>query len=283
MHPIDDPRIRPLRPRLLPRYWQGMIAGMAFCFVCGCVAGQRMSDNHPASRSTSGTISGAEGASLNTTSNGAALAAASAVAADLPPSDSPPVEAVTTKLIETCDAIAISHGGCGDLDKPVWSRFESVTGEVTKLDTASIQPGPNGGAFAIVYTYLPGTPFDARRVSQIYFSCHGQYVDTALSGIGIDAPPRSVIGTIATVACAKALPMAQALEEKGRQEDREAEMHPRPEDYCQGFTAESCAQIQAGVEAHDAPTYCGPGFGLPEKGLSPEQIRICFARPHGHN
>ena len=55
-------------------------------------------------------------------------------------------------------------------------------------------------------------------------------------------------------------------------------VHPRPEDYCQGFSANACARIQAGVNARAPPPYCKPGFGLVGSGLDDEQLRICYAR-----
>lgn len=46
--------------------------------------------------------------------------------------------------------------------------------------------------------------------------------------------------------------------------------------YCQGFTPDACARIEATVEARSLPPYCKPGFGLSGSGLSPEQLRICY-------
>lgn len=58
-----------------------------------------------------------------------------------------------SKLINHCDPIAQSHSGCANLDKPVRRRFESDTGEITKLDTAPVKPATQGGAIAAIYTY----------------------------------------------------------------------------------------------------------------------------------
>jgi hypothetical protein len=106
-----------------------------------------------------------------------------------------------TKLIDHCDPIAVSHGGCGNLDKPVWRRFESATGEITKVDMTSIQPTTGGGALVTVYTFSPGSNFDINRLRQLNFTCRGQFVDIANMSYLQDAPPRSVAGRIASVIC----------------------------------------------------------------------------------
>jgi len=172
--------------------------------------------------------------------------------------------------------------GCGDFAKPVWKRFESTTGEITKLDTASVQPTQGGGAIAAIYTYSPGNPYDPRRLRQIVLTCRGQFADMESPTEVEDAPPRSVIGLVAAVACALAEPKRQAMKQRQRQEEAVAEergRHPRPEDYCQGFTSDACGRIQAGVDAPIKPPYCKPGSGLVGSGLTDEQLRICYARP----
>ena len=50
---------------------------------------------------------------------------------------------------------------------------------------------------------------------------------------------------------------------------------PSPSDYCKGFSASECVEIQRTVNAPSEPAYCAPGFGLPERGLNPVQLRSC--------
>jgi hypothetical protein len=191
--------------------------------------------------------------------------------------DSLPADSLTT-LIPHCS----TPNGCDDLDKPVWQRFESDTGEITKLDTASIQPAQGAGAIAFIYTYSPGSLYDPRRLRQVLFTCRGQFAD--LGGFPSDpqdAPPRSVIGMVAATACGLAEPKRRVILAKQKQLDAIADdraIHPRPEDYCQGFSPDSCARIQAGVDAPTKPSFCKPGFGLVGSGLTNEQLRICYAR-----
>lgn len=186
-----------------------------------------------------------------------------------------------SKLIDHCDAIALSHGGCGNLDKPVWKRFVSDTGEITKLDTASVEPAQRGGAIASIYTFSPGSNLDISRLRMLHFTCRGQYEDFESIGYMQDAPPRSVIGAVAATACALAEPKRRAVAQRQRQLDAIAEdhaVHPRPQDYCQGFTADSCRRIQAGVDASVKPAFCRDGFAIGVSGLDAEQLRICYAR-----
>ena len=51
---------------------------------------------------------------------------------------------------------------------------------------------------------------------------------------------------------------------------------PSPSDYCQGFSASECVEIQRAVNAPSEPAYCAPGFALPERGLNPVQLRSCY-------
>jgi hypothetical protein len=172
--------------------------------------------------------------------------------------------------------------GCGDFAKRVWKRFESETGEVTKLDTLSIRPLGGGIVMATIYSFTPGSSFDPRRLRTLQFTCKGQYRDPEYSSNFLDAPPRSLIGMIADTACRVAEPMRLVMLQQERQRDsiaHERAMHPRPEDYCVGFSVESCKIIQRGVDARIDPSYCKDGYGLPGSGLSDEQIRICSARP----
>ena len=204
--------------------------------------------------------------------------------ASTPPQDrvvdaAPAPRDALTALLDSCDA---PPGKCGDLVDPVWQKFESETGEVVKLDTASIQPVTTTGTIATIYSYSPGAPFDPTHLRQLMFTCRGQFAE--MGGLGdplIDAPPRSVIGTVAATACRLAEPIRRKLLEKRAQLDEEAHdraIHPRSEDYCRGFSSESCATIKAGVEDVSKPSFCRPGFALAGSGLTEEELRICYAR-----
>jgi hypothetical protein len=188
-----------------------------------------------------------------------------------------------SKLIENCGAIAASHGMCDDdIYKPVWRRFESSIGEVVKVDTRRIEPMSGGGAIAWTYRYVPGTHFDATRLIRYYFTCSGQFRPLERQGVLMDAPPRSLFGEIAANVCfAAEIPRRAIAAQNARVEaiQRDRALHPRPSDYCEGFSADACERIKAGVEARMAPPYCRPGFASPERGLDHEQLRTCWARP----
>lgn len=97
--------------------------------------------------------------------------------------------------------------------------------------------------------------FDCERplVISHHFGVRPQYV-----------PPRSVFGEIRRIAC----------------RDLWAADRPKPEDYCDSFSTDACDRIKGVVEAYALsqvrPTYCKPGFGLVDSGLTPEQMRICY-------
>lgn len=186
-----------------------------------------------------------------------------------------------SKLIDKCDATVIRNGACGDLDKPVWKRFEDTTGEVTKVNMRSIQPMQNGGVIVTTYTFAPRAMLDLRRLRRLLFTCRGQYADMASMNVVIDAPPRSVAGLIAATVCPigdQKRSVIRANNARVEAEEHARAVNPRPSDYCQGFDAGACTRIQAGVNAKAKPAYCKDGFGIVGSGLNDEQLRICYAR-----
>lgn len=187
-----------------------------------------------------------------------------------------------TKLLEKCDPITASHGLCNhDIYKPVWRRFDNSVGEIFKVDVKSIVPASRGGATATVYVTSPGAPFDTSRLRGYYFNCRGQYNDIR-SGVTMeDAPPRSMIGVIATYVCSDAQPRRRVIAIRNAHieaEQHESVVHPRPSDYCKGFSADACQRIEAGVEAETSPDYCGPGPANIGGDPDPEQRRTCDVR-----
>lgn len=108
-----------------------------------------------------------------------------------------------TPLLKECGAIPASHGACdSDIYKPVWRKIIADNGEITKVDMASTQPFA-GGARATIYTYTAGTRFDPSQMSTLHFDCRGKY-EVEGHGGSEDAPPRSVVGRVATIVCSKA-------------------------------------------------------------------------------
>lgn len=107
-----------------------------------------------------------------------------------------------SRLQPICGPIAASHQACGsDIFKPVWRRFESDTGELTFLDTNFIEPTGGEGGTIRIYVTPPGAVFDERRLAVIYITCRGQYSPIGDLASLSDAPPRSIMGLIATASC----------------------------------------------------------------------------------
>jgi len=95
-------------------------------------------------------------------------------------------------------------GPCNDdLFKKVWATIEADNGELTKVDTNSFQHGEGGVTAVRIYTNLPGAIYDGTREKYLMFDCAGHYGDLA-GPVQYDAPPGSVAGKIAALACAKA-------------------------------------------------------------------------------
>jgi len=122
-----------------------------------------------------------------------------------------------TKLLDRCDEIAASHHVCGsDIYKPVWRRFESATGEIAKVDMASLEPAARSGVIAHVYVTPPGVVFDMRRLRQFFFDCRGQYADMEHTTEMMDAPPRAMVGMIADAVCRASEPARKARDARHR-------------------------------------------------------------------
>ena len=95
----------------------------------------------------------------------------------------------------------------------LWKAVEGTTGALAKIDLNSIRHGIRGNAMAVVAQFPSGAT-GPQTMSQILFDCHGQYADI-LDGFRINypAPPRSVMGVIAGIACAGAKDtLVQSLE-----------------------------------------------------------------------
>lgn len=111
--------------------------------------------------------------------------------------------AALAPLLAHCDPIAASHGACdSDIYKAVWQRFDSDTGQIFRADIASITPTGQRQGWLYVYSYAPGENFDPSKMTRIYLNCHGSYSDMDRAPFRMmSAPPRSVIGKIASIAC----------------------------------------------------------------------------------
>lgn len=158
-----------------------------------------------------------------------------------------------------------------DYFQKVWMRFEADNGEVTKLDTKSIVRSTSGIVDAAIYTFVPGSMFQASRVRLLAFTCQGEYQDLSagISSPWLDAPPNSVIGNVAAVACSSAMVPARPNDNRGPSGP------PNPADYCNGFTPDECDRITSAGKSDDEPAYCTDGFAREGSGLSNEQIQSC--------
>jgi hypothetical protein len=108
--------------------------------------------------------------------------------------------------------------------------------------------------------------------SLVTFDCHGHYQDTRFGSPVLIAPPRSVIGQMANIACAVPIPKEPENASKSQRDLSPADLA----EYCKGLSPEACNRIKALAEAKTPPpTFCKPGFGVVGSGLTLEQIRVC--------
>jgi len=102
----------------------------------------------------------------------------------------------------------------------------------------------------------------------------------------LDAPPRSIAGEIATIVCTNQDVKNPEKSCAGSSSDAcgpitkaVSKSAPNPAEYGVGFSSDACERIKKVVETNLPPAFCKPGFGLASSGLTPEQLRICYAMP----
>jgi hypothetical protein len=152
-----------------------------------------------------------------------------------------------------------------------WRPLEADNGAIYKLDMNSIKPG-NGGAAQITVYADEGRPTDiALNLKFLLFDCNGRFLDmNAPMSQSAYAPPKSVAGQIGAIACEKAHAMTAAVDTESMR------IGLLPENYCKGFSAEACSRMKLVIDTKERPSFCKPGFGLVESGLTDEQRRICY-------
>ena len=163
--------------------------------------------------------------------------------------------------------------------KANWKRIEADNGAAYAVDLNSIAHRNNGTAEMQVCIVdnntcpiMPGT----WNPTIFEFDCHGHYADVQNGGGLQMAPPRSVVGQMAALACVGAKDTRFADDSENAKTVR----RPLPTDYCAGFAPDACDRIKNVVEAYTPseapPPYCKPGFALVGSGLTSEQLRICY-------
>jgi hypothetical protein len=83
-----------------------------------------------------------------------------------------------------------------------WKTVEADNGAWFAIDMNSITPWSTGGAYAIICA-ADGNTCPLLNMSRVLFDCRGHYSDIDHGGT-MPAPPRSVIGALAAIACGSA-------------------------------------------------------------------------------
>jgi hypothetical protein len=150
-----------------------------------------------------------------------------------------------------------------------------VSGLIYAIDMNSVSQNINGTAVAVT-CIVDNDTCPPWNMSRFHFDCRGHYKDLDRHGPVMIAPPRSVAGQMAALACAGAKDTRLADDSENARTVR----RPLSTDYCVDFTSDACERIKKVVEAYKPsqppPSYCKPGFALVGSGLTDEQLRICY-------
>ena len=127
---------------------------------------------------------------------------------------SKPYSNLTPEQMASCDEAAFRH-----LSKN-WQNVVAANGQIYEvaLDTIyrdlppDVDPAAVLRAAEVVVYASEGEPFNAGNVLHFYFDCHGHFqtFQRVWSPVAY-APPLSVVGKIASVACDKSMPQVNAM------------------------------------------------------------------------
>lgn len=150
-----------------------------------------------------------------------------------------------------------------------WRRIEADNGAAFAIEMNSIAHYNNGTADAAICVLDNG--MCARwNMGRFHFDCQGHYMDLDNMPAGAQpAPPRSVIGRMAALACAGA-------KDSRLREGSGTQPTPSAAEYCAGFSSDACDRIKAVVDSKTSPAFCQPGFALVGSALTVEQLRMCY-------
>jgi hypothetical protein len=153
--------------------------------------------------------------------------------------------------------------------KSNWKRLEADNGAAFAIDLASISHNTNGSAIAVT-CIVDNDACPPPNMSRFLFDCHGHYTDIDRGGSATIAPPRSVVGQMAALAC------VGARDTRFADDSNHADLSgTTPAEYCQGFSPDACVRIKAMVNGQAPLPSCKAGYGLVGSGYTPEQIRAC--------
>lgn len=151
-----------------------------------------------------------------------------------------------------------------------WRRIEADNGAVYAIDLNSVSHNTDGSAL-VVACVVDNNLCIPPNMTRLFFDCRGHYrdLDRGPSAMLI-APPRSIVGRIAPLACAGARD-TRFVDDS----DRPDLSGTTPAQYCQGFPPDSCARITGMIKGQIPAPACKLGYGLVGSGYTPEQQRAC--------
>lgn len=84
-----------------------------------------------------------------------------------------------------------------------WIKIKADNGAWGAIDSNSIEAWSTGGAYAIICISDDGGPCTFLQMTRVIFDCQGHFTAMDEGGIVLPAPPQSLGGALATIACAR--------------------------------------------------------------------------------
>jgi hypothetical protein len=81
-----------------------------------------------------------------------------------------------------------------------WQRIEADNGAASAIELNSVASWSTGEVYAIICA-LDGDVCPLSGMRRVLFDCRGHYTPIDFGGVSLQAPPRSVIGRLADIAC----------------------------------------------------------------------------------
>jgi hypothetical protein len=105
-----------------------------------------------------------------------------------------------TSLFALALVVAVPSNAQNSSYRPNWKWIKADNGAQVAIDMKSIAHTTDGGSDAVVY-FDEGPNTGPQNMRRWIFDCRGHYRDTASLGVTLYAPPHSVAGTLANIAC----------------------------------------------------------------------------------
>jgi hypothetical protein len=161
-----------------------------------------------------------------------------------------------------------------------WVSLHADDGSVVNIDMTSLyvfNANATTKAADVALSFPDGKPYPLNMRRLIFYCGQGSYKDVTegVRGPLLYSRQGSVADRVSRFVCAGAGP---TIVDQLKRPSAPAPA-PKWQDYCKGFSDETCGRMRRVVENKVTPDYCKPGFGIAPSKLSDEQLRICYVMP----